>query len=139
MDISKLSKEVAKFIFPFLAKNKAVSKITEDIKEASNTSLIGLWNWIKPIFIEEFEDENGLDSDVENVSIVEREIKKKIQNVEFDDLKVLTNLINQLKDDAKKGKLPQKNAINLKGNQNIVVQDSADSVIHFNTQNKKNE
>ncbi len=85
MDInfSELTSKVTNLLLPFLRKNKVISKINEDFKEAGSTSLLELWEKIKPIFIEEFEEENGeLDQDVINEAILRRELKKKLKGNE---------------------------------------------------------
>ena len=135
MGITTLAIEAAKFILPFLAKNKAVKQITHEVKEVANNSLSEIWNWIKPVFVEEFEDENGLDPDVENSSVVEREIKKKLKGTDTADLEKLYALIEQLKKDEKEGRLPTLNKMKIKGDKNIGIQDVSDSQIDIQTGN----
>jgi hypothetical protein len=55
MDAPTIAKTAYSLIKPFLGKNKAISKITSDIADATNNTLLELWEYIKPIFIEEFE------------------------------------------------------------------------------------
>lgn len=80
MNEIEISEKVVGLLRPFLKGNKAISKITSEIKEATNTSILEMWEAIKPIFIEEFEEDGELSIDVENSGIVAREIRKNLKN-----------------------------------------------------------
>lgn len=83
MDIVTLSKSIFSTLLPFLKKSKSVEKITNDIKEAADTSLSELWNKVKPVFIEEFEEnENELSEDIENEDVVGHVLKKSLKKDE---------------------------------------------------------
>ncbi len=55
----ELSKDILKYLFPFFKRNESVKTISQDLSQATNTSLIELWQKIKSIFIEEFEVEEA--------------------------------------------------------------------------------
>lgn len=76
MDELTLAKKVYDLLSPTLKKNKVVKTIAEDFKEATNTSLLELWEKVKPIFIEEFEEDEKLSDDILSPTVVERELKK---------------------------------------------------------------
>lgn len=130
MNFTELAAKATKYVFPFLKKNKAVSQITKEIGEATNTSLIELWDWIKPIFIEEFEEE---DENKENESVITHEIKKKLKKAESSQQQQFLQLIKQLEEDAANNRLPKQNTIKIKGNNNIAIQDAYNSQININS------
>lgn len=78
MDAPTIAKTAYSLIKPFFGKNKAISKITSDITEAANTSLLELWEFIKPIFIEEFQKDDHLTDKAEKEDIAVHEIEKRI-------------------------------------------------------------
>lgn len=78
MDAPTIAKTAYSLIRPFFGKNKAISKITADITDAANTSLLELWEFIKPIFIEEFEKDDQLTEKAEKEDIAVHEIEKRI-------------------------------------------------------------
>lgn len=78
MDASTIAKTAYSVIRPFVGKNKAINQITSEIKEAANTSLLELWETIKPIFIEEFEKDDRLTDKAEKEEIAVHEIEKRI-------------------------------------------------------------
>ena len=133
MDIINIAKAAVQFVFPFIAKNKAVQQITEDITKASNTSLLELWEWMKPLFIEEFEKNGELEEDATNEAIVEREVKKKVQKADESERAKLKALLEQLQSDEAQGKLPKTNTISVTGNQNVVFQDVQGKDFNVNT------
>ena len=139
MEITTIAKYAAQFIVPFLAKNKAIKKIGQEVKEVANTSLLNLWNWMKPIFVDEFEDEDGLNPDVENEPIVEREIKKKLESTEAPELEKLSALIEQLTKDQAEGRLPKINEASITGDGNILIQDVENSEINIQKGDVKNQ
>jgi hypothetical protein len=59
-------------------KNKAISKITSDIADDTNNTLLELWEFIKPIFIEEFQKDDHLTEKAEKEDIAVHEIEKRI-------------------------------------------------------------
>lgn len=132
MDIITITKAAVKFVFPFIGKNKAIQQITKDITEASNTSLLELWEWMKPLFIEEFEKDGKLEESVENEAIVEHEIKKKVTKAAEPELTKLKTLLEQLQSDEAQGKLSKTNTINIKGDGNITFQDVQGRDINVN-------
>jgi hypothetical protein len=135
MDATTIAKETVKFLLPFIAKNKAVKKITSDISEASSTSLLELWEWMKPLFIEEFEQDGELEEDATNEAIVAREVKKKVAKADASELAKLQQLLTQLQSDEAQGKLPKTNTINVTGNQNITLMDVQGRDVNINTPN----
>lgn len=139
MDIMTIAKAAVQFVFPFIAKNKAVQQITEDITKASNTSLLELWEWLKPIFIEEFEKEGKLEEDATNEAIVAREVKKKVQKADETELAQLKTLLAQLQKDEAQGKLPKVNTIHIVGDGNITFQDVQGRDFKLNTKDEEPE
>lgn len=139
MDIMTIAKAAVQFVFPFIAKNKAVQQITEDITKASNTSLLELWEWLKPIFIEEFEKEGKLEEDATNEAIVAREVKKKVQKADETELAQLKTLLAQLQNDEAQGKLPKVNTIHIVGDRNITFQDVQGRDFKLNTKDEEPE
>ena len=101
-DYKILAGSALKYVLPYLSKNKAIKQISSEINEAANTSLIDLWDNIKHIFIEEFEEN---DPDLEEPKIVEREIKKMLESLDEPDLEKFKHLIERLNEDKKSGKL----------------------------------
>lgn len=139
MEIALIAKYAAKFILPYLAKNKAVKQITDEVKEVANNSLDKLWSWMKPMFVKEFEGEEGLDPDVENEPVVEREIKKKLEQMDPAELEKLNALLEQLTKDEQEGRLPKMNKAKVSGDDNIVIQDVTDSEIKIQKGDVKNQ
>lgn len=139
MDILTIAKTAVQFVFPFIAKNKAVQQITEDITKSSNTSLLELWEWLKPIFIEEFEKEGKLEEDAENEAIIAREVKKKVQKADDAELTKLKTLLAQLQSDEAQGKLPKTNTIHSIGNRNFIFQDVQGRDFKLNTKDEEPE
>lgn len=80
MDAPTIAKTAYSLVKPFFGKNKAISKITSDITEAANTSLLELWEFIKPIFIEEFQKDDLLTDKAEREDLAVHEIEKRIDN-----------------------------------------------------------
>jgi hypothetical protein len=117
---------------PFVAKNKTVKKITTDVTEAANTSLLELWEWMKPLFIEEFEKDGTLEEDAASEAIVAREVKKKVEKADASELDKLKALLTQLQSDEAQGKLPKTNTIRVTGSKNIILQDVRGKDININ-------
>lgn len=65
MDIKAMTKRVWESIFP-IVKLEAIGTIKKEITEATNTTILELWDKVKPLFIEEFEE---LKTDVEDTDI----------------------------------------------------------------------
>jgi len=77
MDSKKLAKEVVKLIFPLL-NFSSVKEIGSQIKEATNTSILEIWDKVSPIFIEEFEAEKDAGEDTEDQE-VQKTLKSSIE------------------------------------------------------------
>jgi len=123
----ELSKKIISSIFPFLAKNKTIQEITNEIGEAGNTSLSELWKWIKPIFIEEFD----ADTDIDDKKILEHEVKKKLKKTNELEITKLESILREL-ESSSNAINPKRNIIVNEGNKNISVQDSNKSNININ-------
>ena len=137
MDITTIAKTAVQFVLPFVAKNKTVKKVTTDVTEAANTALLELWEWLKPLFIEEFEKEGNLEESVENEAIVAHEIKKKVNKATEPELVKLKTLLEQLQSDEAQGKLPKINTIRVTGSKNIILQDVRGKDININSDPEK--
>ncbi len=137
MDITTIAKTAVQFVLPFVAKNKTVKKITTDITEAANTSLLELWEWMKPLFIEEFEKDGELEEDAASEAIVAREVKKKVEKADASELDKLKALLTQLQSDEAQGKLPKTNTIRVTGSKNIILQDVRGKDININSDPEK--
>ncbi len=137
MDITTIAKTAVQFVLPFVAKNKTVKKITTDITEAANTSLLELWEWMKPLFIEEFEKDGTLEEDAASEAIVAREVKKKVEKADASELDKLKALLTQLQSDEAQGKLPKTNTIRVTGSKNIILQDVRGKDININSDPEK--
>ncbi len=137
MDITTIAKTAVQFVLPFVAKNKTVKKITTDITEAANTSLLELWEWMKPLFIEEFEKDGELEEDAASEAIVAREVKKKVEKADASELDKLKALLTQLQSDEAQGKLPTTNTIRVTGSKNIILQDVRGKDININSDPEK--
>ncbi len=135
MDISILTKSVVKYIFPFIAKNKTIKKIGEEISEAANNSLDELWEKVKPIFIEEYEEDGVLNEYVESQISIEKDIHKMLKKASQEDVDTIAKTCEQLDQDEASGKLKSLN-INVSGDDNIVITDTTNSQININ-QGKK--
>jgi hypothetical protein len=137
MDITTIAKKAVQFVLPFVAKNKTVKKITTDVTEAANTSLLELWEWMKPLFIEEFEKDGTLEEDAASEAIVAREVKKKMEKADASELDKLKALLTQLQSDEAQGKLPKTNTIRVTGSKNITLQDVRGKDININSDPEK--
>lgn len=129
MEIATIATYAARFMLPYLAKSKTVKQITKEVKEVTNASLLKLWDWMKPIFIEGFENDNGLDPEVEKEPIVEKEVIKKLENIDSKELEKLSAILEQLVKDEAEGRLPKINKANIGGDGNTVIQDVTNSEI----------
>ena len=83
MDIKTITGGIITALTPFLQKSKSIKTITKDISEASDTTLSGIWTAIKPIFIEEFEEEEDvLTDEATEASALNHVLKKKLKKEE---------------------------------------------------------
>ncbi len=124
MDISTIAKMATEFLLPFLKKNKAISQIGDEIKEASNNSLLELWEWAKPIFIEEYSDEKKetFNDYIELAPVVEKDIHKKLSALPEEQVMKIKKLCDQLTEQGGSKTI-------VTGNDNVVVSNNTGSTI----------
>lgn len=133
MDFITLSKGIVSTLLPFLKKSKSVEKITNDIKEAADTSLSELWNKVKPIFIEEFEEnQNELSEDVENEDVVGHVLKKTLKKDE-DFAKELSSILDKISPSITNIVKDSKNVVqgNISAGGDVVIGDRTDNSQHI--------
>lgn len=79
MTLKEITAELWEIVFPVL-KLEAVGTIKAEIAEATNTSIMELWDKVKPIFIEEFEEVKADLEDTDVQGAARTKIKKTLQN-----------------------------------------------------------
>lgn len=79
MDIKTIATFLVTAFAPYLKKSKSVETISKEISEATDTTLGNIWEKIKPIFIEEFVEEEELTEAVEEPKVLEYELGKKLK------------------------------------------------------------
>jgi hypothetical protein len=95
MELKPLVKQIMEFIMPIL-KMEAGQEIGRDFREATNTTIREIWDRVRPLFIEEFEDFRE-----EQKEEILDEIPPKIQRkLRKDELfrKELTQLVERAKE-----------------------------------------
>lgn len=78
MDMKELIQKVLELVFPFL-KSEALKKIGKDFKTATDTSLLELWEKVKPLFIEEIEELKEAPEDEQIAEEVKVTARKKLR------------------------------------------------------------
>lgn len=79
MEFLSIASGILSILNPVLKKSKSIQQISSEIAEAADTTVHEIWQSVKPIFIEEFEEEGALTEDVEETKVVERELKKALE------------------------------------------------------------
>lgn len=76
----EIAAKAAAWLLPFLKKNKLIAEIADDFKDAAATEMRLLWQKVKPIFIEDFDDGQGrLDAAAESQPAVEKVLAKTLK------------------------------------------------------------
>ena len=82
--IQEIAKQTVSLIFPLL-KLDSIKEIGKEFKEATNTSIQEMWQLVKPVFIEEFDAEKEMGSDIASEAVqadlqsaVERKLKRSL-------------------------------------------------------------
>ncbi|MCC7506489.1 MAG: hypothetical protein IT259_14390 [Saprospiraceae bacterium] len=111
----EIAAKAAEWLLPFLKKNKLIEEIAGDFKEAAQTELRLLWQKVKPIFIEDFNDGEGrLDEAAESQPAVKKVLEKTVKNDETLG-NALSELLATLDEKAARGE------ISISGSTNVVV------------------
>ncbi len=137
MDFITLSKGIVSTLLPFLKKSKSVEKITNDIKDAADTSLSELWNKVKPIFIEEFEEApDQLSVDVEEEAAVGHVLKKTLRKDE-EFAKELSSILDKISPSITNIVKDSKNVVqgNISAGGNVEIGDRTDNSQHIGGDN----
>lgn len=79
MDIKTIATTTAALLGPLLKKSKSVKNITEEIGSAADNTLKGIWDTVKGIFVEEFEEEGVLNEYAKKTEVVEFTLSKKLE------------------------------------------------------------
>lgn len=80
MTTIEIAAKAAAWLLPFLKKNKLIEEIADDFKDAAATEMRLLWQKVKPIFIEDFDDGQGhLDATAESQPVVEKMLAKAVK------------------------------------------------------------
>ena len=83
MTPAEIAAQATAWLLPFLKKSKLIEEIADDFKEAAQTELRLLWQKVKPIFIEDFNDGEGrLDEAAESQPAVKKVLEKNLKNDE---------------------------------------------------------
>ena len=132
MDFKAIAAKVLTLIVPAL-KSKAAKTIGKDFSEAINNEILMLWEKrLKPIFIEEVEDETKeFEKDPENKDAQEDlayELKKMLKKDE--DLQKQVNQLIEKVENEKPGYIEKHNTMTISGNGVIGIQDSTNVHIH---------
>ncbi|KAA3632655.1 MAG: hypothetical protein DWQ02_14405 [Bacteroidetes bacterium] len=78
MDIKTIAKEVFGLILPII-ESESMKKIGGDFKEATNTSTQELWEKVKPLFIEEFDNLKEVVDDEDGPALARRALRKGME------------------------------------------------------------
>ncbi|MEL6942206.1 MAG: hypothetical protein AAFO82_06020 [Bacteroidota bacterium] len=123
MNAKELTKELMSLFVPIL-KLESVNQIGEEFKEATNTSILEMWEKVRPLFIEEIEE---LKSDPEDEEVLEESrvgMRKKLRKaLEENDVlkKQLESLINQTNEKDVQGMVSIVNSKNVVQGSTITV------------------
>lgn len=79
MDSKQLIRAIAELIFP-IVKLASVKKIGTDLREAADTSILALWDRVKPLFIEEIEELREEPEDTDVQEDVKGKVRSKLRN-----------------------------------------------------------
>ncbi len=82
MDIKTIAATTFSSLLPFLKKSKSIQQVSKEVSAAADTTLGTLWEKVKPIFIEEFEEETELSEDVVKEDAVLYVLKKILKKNE---------------------------------------------------------
>jgi hypothetical protein len=77
MTAKEITTKIWATVFPIM-KLEAVGTIKEELTEATNTSILELWDKVKPLFIEEFEDVKADLKDEDAQGAARTKIKKAL-------------------------------------------------------------
>jgi len=81
MDIKELSKEIIGLIMP-IVKLDAVKEIGDDFKDATNGTVRELWEKVKPLFIEEYEELKKSPDDADSQTAAGMKLKRELEKKE---------------------------------------------------------
>lgn len=96
MDMKELSKEILGLIMP-IVKLESVREIGDDFKEATNGTVRALWEKVKPLFIEEYEELKKSPDDADAQAAARLKLKRELEKKE-DLQREVSELVEQAKE-----------------------------------------
>jgi len=123
MNFQEVATKITKFIFPFFGKSKTIKQIGQEIGTAADNELLILWNSVKGLLIEEYEEATVIDADIEE-SDVKATIKRKLKKADDTTKASIEKALAQ-----KAATVTKTNTTTITGNNNQVFQDVNNSNI----------
>ncbi|OQY05248.1 MAG: hypothetical protein B6I20_01610 [Bacteroidetes bacterium 4572_117] len=123
MNYKEVAKQAINLFVPALAKSKARKHIKNDFSEAINNEILDVWGKIRPIFIEEIEDETikfeNITEDTDANEAIQYELRKLLKKNDG-----VQKTVNELIKKTKKINpgITKENTVTVTGNDNTIFQ-----------------